>query len=102
MTVVIETSGKQYQVSKGDEIVVNKVIGAPGDAVIFDRVILVYGDKTSIGTPYVSGAKVVGKIVSQGRGKKVIVGKFKRRKGYHKKQGHRQYLTKVAIEEISI
>ncbi|OGQ08632.1 MAG: 50S ribosomal protein L21 [Deltaproteobacteria bacterium RIFCSPLOWO2_12_FULL_40_28] len=100
MTVVIETSGKQYQVSKGDEILVNKVEGNPGDAVIFDRVILVYGDKTSIGTPYIAGAKVVGKIVSQGRGKKIIVGKFKRRKGYHKKQGHRQYLTRVTIEDI--
>ena len=100
MQAVIQTGGKQYNVAKGDKLFVEKIPGEAGTQVSFDQVLLVHGDSTKIGAPYVAGAKVTGKIVSQKKGEKVVIYKYKRRKGYHKKQGHRQLLTEVQIEEI--
>ena len=101
MYAVIETGGKQYKVAPGQKLKVEKLDGNPEDQVVFDKVLLIKGDSLQVGTPYIEGAKVVGKIIQQGRGKKIIVFKKKRRKGYHKKQGHRQYFTEVLIEEIT-
>ncbi|MBI4411142.1 MAG: 50S ribosomal protein L21 [Deltaproteobacteria bacterium] len=105
MQAVIQTGGKQYNVSKGERLLVEKIPGEPGTEISFDQVLLVHGDATSgvatkIGLPYVAGAKVTGKIVAQKKGEKVVSYKYKRRKGYHKKQGHRQLLTEVQIDEI--
>ena len=101
MYAVIETGGKQYKVAPGQKLKVEKLDGNPEDQVVFDKVLLIKGESLQVGTPYIEGAKVVGKIIQQGRGKKIIVFKKKRRKGYHKKQGHRQYFTEVLIEEIT-
>ena len=101
MYAVVRTGGKQYRVSEGDQIKIEKVSGTVGDEVTFDDVLMIGGgDDVHIGTPQVSGAKVAGKILAQGRDRKVIVYKFKRRKGYHKKQGHRQHITRVEITSI--
>ncbi len=102
MYAIVETGGKQYRVQPGDVIRVEKLPGAKGEEIVFDKVLLVAdGDNVKIGTPLVDGAKVKGTIVKQGRSKKIIVFKFKRRKRYHRKYGHRQYFTAVKIEEIT-
>ena len=98
MKAIIETGGKQYYVSEGATIYVEKLEGEVGQEVVFDQVLLV-GDK--VGTPFVEGAKVKGTIEKQGRGKKIIVFKYKAKKNYHKKQGHRQAYTKVVVNSIS-
>ncbi|MGC6416627.1 MAG: 50S ribosomal protein L21 [Bradymonadia bacterium] len=101
MYAIIKTGGKQYRVSPGQTLRVEKLEGAVGDAVELNEVLLVGGgDGVQIGTPQVSGAAVNAEIVEQGRAKKVIVFKKKRRKGYHKKQGHRQYFTALRIKDI--
>ncbi len=101
MYAVLETGGKQYRVSAGDRLEVERLNVEAGQPVTFDRVLLVNQDgKLSIGAPVVEGATVVGDVVEHKRGDKVIVWKMKRRKGYHKKQGHRQELTVVEIKEI--
>lgn len=100
MQAVIKTGGKQYIVSKGDKINVGKLLGDPGTEIAFDEVLLVNDKDIKIGTPLVNGAKVLGKIVSHKKSKKIIVFKYKRRKGYHKKQGHRQDLTCVEIQKV--
>lgn len=100
MQAIIQTGGKQYLVEKGAKIKIEKLEGEAGSAITFDQVLMVTGDTTKIGTPLVSGAKVVGKIIATAKEKKVIVFKYKRRKGYHKTQGHRQTLTQVEIQEI--
>lgn len=97
MKAIIETGGKQYSVEEGCEIYVEKLAGEPGDKVTFDKV--VYADG-KIGNPYVSGVKVVGEIVKQGKQRKIVVFKYNPKKNYHKKQGHRQPYTKVVIKEI--
>ena len=99
-TAVIRTGGKQYRVSEGDTIKVEKLEGDPGAKIQFDEVLLVGGDKPKVGKPTVSGAKVSGEIVAQTRGDKLIVFKFKRRKKYRRKAGHRQALTQVKITGI--
>jgi large subunit ribosomal protein L21 len=99
-TAVIRTGGKQYRVSEGDTIKVEKLEGDPGAKIQFDEVLLVGGDTPKIGKPTVSGAKVSGEIVAQTRGNKLIVFKFKRRKRYRRKAGHRQALTQVKITGI--
>ncbi|MCA9597033.1 MAG: 50S ribosomal protein L21 [Myxococcales bacterium] len=99
-TAVIRTGGKQYRVSEGDTIKVEKLEGEPGAKISFDEVLLVGGDTPKIGKPTVSGAKVSGEIVAQTRGDKLIVFKFKRRKKYRRKAGHRQALTQVKITGI--
>lgn len=97
MYAIFVTGGKQYRAAEGDTIYVEKLEGEVGQEVVFDQVLLV-GDK--VGTPLVEGARVTGTIEKQGRGKKIIVFKYKPKKNYHKKQGHRQSYTKVVIHSI--
>lgn len=101
MYAIIETGGKQYKVSEGDVVYVEKLVAAEGDAVKFDKVLAVGGDNTVIGTPVVDGASVDAKVLAQGKGKKIIVFKYKPKKGSKSKQGHRQPFTKVQIEKIN-
>ena len=101
MYAVIETGGKQYKVSEGDFIFVEKLEVEAGAAVEIDKVLAVGGDaEIKIGAPYVEGAKVVAEAVKNGKSKKIIVYKYKPKKGYHKKQGHRQPYTKLEIKKI--
>lgn len=97
MYAIFVTGGKQYRAAEGDTIYVEKLDGEACQTVVFDQVLLA-GDK--VGTPLVDGAKVTGTIEKQGRGKKIIVFKYKAKKNYHKKQGHRQSYTKVVINTI--
>ena len=103
MYAVIKTGGKQHKVSEGDVIAIEKINGGKGDAIVFDQVLMVEkeGD-IRVGRPVVEGAKVTGEILAQTKGDKLIVFKMKKRKGYHKKNGHRQQLTSMRIKEISI
>jgi large subunit ribosomal protein L21 len=100
MYAVIETGGKQYRVSEGDTIRVEKLGGAIGEKVEFDKVLMVGGEKVAIGKPHISGAKVRAEIVDEDRAKKIIVFKFRRRKNYRRKNGHRQPFTAVKITGI--
>ena len=97
MKAIIETGGKQYTVTEGTEIYVEKVTGEAGDAVTFDTVFMLDG---KVGMPYVENAKVVGEIVKQGKQKKVVIFKYNAKKNYHKTQGHRQPYTKIVIKSI--
>jgi|SRR5690606_1589961 len=97
---VIRTGGKQYRVTQGDLVRIEKIDGAAGDKITFDEVLFLGGDSPKFGSPLVSGAKVSGEIVSQGRGEKIIIFKFKKRKKYRRKQGHRQSFTAVKITEV--
>lgn len=99
---IIKTGGKQYRVNVGDTIDVEKLDLAEGDTATFDQV-LAHGEGESInvGRPTLAGATVVGKVVSQYRGEKLVIFKFRRRKGFHKKKGHRQDITKVEITAIN-
>ncbi|MEZ4365100.1 MAG: 50S ribosomal protein L21 [Kofleriaceae bacterium] len=104
MYAVIQTGGKQYRVEPGQTIVVEKLDGDTGAKVSFDEVLLVSsgdGADVKIGKPTLAGAKVAGEIVEQGRGDKLVVFKFRRRKNYVRKNGHRQYYTAVKIDQIS-
>ncbi len=103
MYAVIKTGGKQHRVSPGDVIAIEKVGGDKGESVVFDQVLMVENEgDIRVGRPVVEGAKVIGEILAQGRGDKLVVYKMKKRKGYHKKTGHRQQLTSMKIREISI
>ncbi len=101
MYAIIATGGKQYTVSEGDEIKVEKLGVNAGDTVTFDQVLFVNDGSAKVGNPTVPGATVTASVVSEGKGKKVIVYKYKRKTGYHKKNGHRQLFTKVKIEKIN-
>ena len=103
MHAVIKTGGKQYIVRPGDVIDIEKISGEPGEEVDFEEVLLVSadGEDVKVGSPLVESARVEGKIVRQKKGEKIVVFKFKRRKGYRKKAGHRQNLTSVEITGIS-
>ncbi len=101
MYAIIVTGGKQYKVSEGDVLFIEKLDAAEGDAVKFDKVLAIGGEKTVIGTPVVEGASVDAKVVANGKSKKVIVFKYKPKKGEKTKQGHRQPFTKVQIEKIN-
>jgi large subunit ribosomal protein L21 len=103
MYAVIKTGGKQHRVSVGDVIAIEKIDGDKGESVSFDQILMVEkeGD-IRVGRPVVEGAKVVGEILAQTKGDKLVVYKTKKRKGYHKKTGHRQQLTSMKIREISI
>ncbi len=101
MYAVIKTGGKQYRVTEGDRIRVEKLDGDVGADVTFDEVLMLGGDKVAVGTPTVSGASVSAKIVAQDKAKKVIVFKYKRRKGYRRKYGHRQPFTELEITGVS-
>lgn len=98
---VIRTGGKQYRVAAGDTVRVEKLSGNPGDKIVFDDVLFVGGDSPKFGTPTVAGARVSGEILDQGRGEKIIVFKFRRRKKYRRKNGHRQAFTAVKITEVT-
>ncbi|MBW1659227.1 MAG: 50S ribosomal protein L21 [Deltaproteobacteria bacterium] len=103
MYAVIKTGGKQFQVSEGDVIQVEKLEGQPGDTVEIDEVLMLRTDSdVKIGTPLVEGAAVSATILDQTKGKKIIVYKFKRRKDYRRKQGHRQKYTKLRIDAIKV
>jgi len=101
MYAVIKTGGKQYRVTEGDVVNVEKLAGEPGAKIEIGEVLaLGEGEGIKIGTPTVAGAKVVAEILAQDKGKKVIIYKKKRRKGYDKRQGHRQLFTSLKIQEI--
>ena len=101
MYAVIKTGGKQYRVAQGDEVKLEKLTGEVGDEVMFDQVLLTSdGEKVQLGRPYIENSKVVGRITRQGKNRKIVVFKYKRRKGYRKKRGHRQQFTLVRIEDI--
>lgn len=101
MFAVIETGGKQYKVSVGSVVNVEKLAANVGDEIILDKVLLVgKDDGVLIGKPYVEGAKVVAKVIRQDKYPKVIVFKFKRKKHYRRKYGHRQPFTQLSIQEI--
>jgi len=102
MYAVIKTGGKQYRVAEGQKLRVEKLAGNAGDKVTFDEVLLVGGDAPKIGQPIVKGASVAAEIVGQDRGKKIVVFKFKRRKNYRRKNGHRQPYTELKITGISL
>lgn len=102
MFAVIESGGKQYRVESGTRLTVEKLDAEVGSEVNFDRVLMIAnGDSVQIGTPLVEGAKVTGEVVDQGRHKKIRVIKFKRRKSYLRRIGHRQKFTSVEITDIS-
>ena len=103
MYAVIESCGKQYKVAEGDVVFFEKLNSEAGDTVKFDNVVLVSDDKkVEVGAPYVKGVKVEGKVVSHGKGKKIIVFKMKAKKNERTKQGHRQPYTKVEIKSIKM
>lgn len=101
MYAVIQTGGKQYRVSQGDLITIEKIVGIAGDRIELNSVLMVgEGAQVTIGQPHLSQARVVGTIVRQDRGPKIIVYKHKRRKGYQKRQGHRQWQTLLRVTDI--
>lgn len=101
MYAVLETGGKQYRVSAGDTLEIERLTVEAGQPVTFDRVLLVNADgKLNVGSPTVASATVLADVVEHKRGKKVVAFKMKRRKGYHRTVGHRQELTVVKIKEI--
>ena len=101
MFAIIETGSKQYKVSPGQKIKIEKLDTSAGDSVLFDKVLLTAdNDKVAVGSPYIAGAIVEGKVVKQGRGKKIIVFKYSSKSRYRKKKGHRQHFTEVEITNI--
>ena len=101
MYAIIATGGKQYKVSEGYIITIENLGVEAGEKVTFDQVLVVGGDDLKVGDPTVEGATVEASVVKEGRAKKVIVYKYKRKTGYHKKNGHRQAFTQVKIEKIN-
>ena len=102
MYAIIATGGKQYKVEEGDFLFIEKIEGQPDETVTFDKVLaLSSGDDVSFGAPYIEGAAVEAKIVKQGKGEKIRIIKHKAKKGYRKRQGHRQPFTQVSIEKIN-
>lgn len=102
MYAIIEACGRQYKVQEGKEVYFEKLDSEEGAKVSFDKVVMLSDDKkVQVGNPYVAGAKVEGKVVSNGKGKKIIVFKYKPKKNERKTQGHRQEYTKVQITSIS-
>jgi len=100
MYAIIATGGKQYKVAEGDVVRVEKLEAAEGDKVVFDQVLMIGGEETKLGNPVVDGAKVHATVIGNGKGDKVIVYKYKRKSGYHNKNGHRQLYTEVKIDKI--
>ena len=101
MYAIIKTGGKQYKVSEGDTIFVEKLDAQVDDTYTFDTVLAIGGEEVKLGSPVVEGASVDAKVLKQGKAKKVIVFKYKPKKGEKCKQGHRQLFTKVQIEKIN-
>jgi large subunit ribosomal protein L21 len=100
MYAVIRTGGKQYRVSEGERLRVEKLDGQVGESLQFDQVLMLGGEKVQIGTPLVSGAQVTAQIIAQDRAKKIIVYKYRRRKNYRRKAGHRQPYTELKVTAI--
>lgn len=99
---VIETGGKQYLVSPNDKVIIEKLDAEAGSTVTFDKVLMVAGpDSVNVGKPYITGAKVVAKVLAQGRGEKLTVFKYRAKSRYRRKTGHRQSETTVQIESIA-
>jgi large subunit ribosomal protein L21 len=101
MYAVIRTGGKQYRVSQGDTLRIEKLPGDVGSSITFAEVLMLGGEKLSVGKPLIKGAKVSAQIVAQDRAKKIIVFKMRRRKNYRRKNGHRQWFTEVKITGIT-
>ena len=102
MHAIIETGGKQFKVRAGDIITVEKLGADAGTAYTFDKVLgIIDGDASVVGKPLVDGASVVASVLADGKGKKLVVYKYKAKKGYHRKKGHRQPFTRVKIEAIN-
>ena len=102
MYAIIETGGKQYKVQEGDVVLVEKLGLAAGETVNFDNVLVVANDNDlSVGTPFLENASVSASVLDESKGKKLVIYKYKAKKTYHKKRGHRQYYTKVKIEKIN-
>ena len=103
MYAIIATGGKQYRVQEGDEIAVEKLNAAEGEAVVFDQVLVAgEGADIKVGKPVIAGATVNAKVIENGKGPKVVIYKYKSKKDYRNKKGHRQPFTKVVIESISL
>jgi len=103
MYAVVESGGKQHKVAVGDRLRVEKLPVHVGDKIALDRVLFVGGDKgVQVGTPYLNGAKIEVEVLAQGKDKKIIVLKKKKRKGYRKKQGHRQLFTELKVTKITV
>lgn len=103
MYALIETGGKQYRVEKDQVLSIEKLPIEEGETVTFEKVLLVSkDDDVKVGKPYIEGAKVTGKVLKHGRGKKIIVFKYKPKKNYKRKKGHRQPFTQVVIENIEL
>jgi large subunit ribosomal protein L21 len=101
MYAVIQTGGKQYRVAQGDDLFLEKLPGHAGDPVVFDRVLMISdGENIQVGKPYLDNTKVFGRLKRQDKHKKIVVFKFKRRKGFRKTRGHRQPFSLVKIEGI--
>ena len=100
MYAIIETGGKQYKVAVGDTIKVEKLDAKVGDKITFDKVLAIVDDNITLGNPTIDGKTVTATCMVQAKDKKVIVYKYKRKSGYHKKNGHRQYYTEVKIDSI--
>jgi large subunit ribosomal protein L21 len=102
MQAIIETGGKQYLVAPKDKVVIEKLSASEGETVTFDKVLLVTSDKdTNVGKPYVAGTKVVGKVLSQRKGEKLVVFKYRAKSRYRRKIGHRQHETVIEIQTIA-
>mgnify|MGYP003030794880 FL=1 len=101
MYAIIATGGKQYKVSEGDIITIEKLGVEAGEKVTFDQVLVVGGDDLKVGDPTVAGATVEASVVKEGRAKKVIVYKYKRKTGYHKKNGHRQLSHRLRLKKLT-
>ena len=100
MYAIIKTGGKQYRVQQGDELRVEKLVANVGDTVVFDEVVAVGGDKLVVGTPFVEGYAVEAEVLEQGKADKVIIYKYKAKKDYRRKNGHRQPYTLVKVTGI--
>ena len=102
MFAVFKSGGKQHRVSEGDVVKLEKIVAEPGEEVVFDEVLMVAnGDEVSVGEPFVAGSQVTGEVMRTDRAKKIRIIKFKRRKDYMRRQGHRQWFTEVKITAIS-
>lgn len=103
MYAIIETGGKQYRVCEGDVLKVEKLPVAAGETVVLDKVLAVKDDNgLQVGRPYLANVKVIGKVEGHGKGEKIIIFKYKPKKNYRRKQGHRQPFTALRIEKIEI
>ncbi|MFP6817324.1 MAG: 50S ribosomal protein L21 [Pseudomonadales bacterium] len=102
MFAVFASGGKQHRVTEGEVIRIERLAAEPGEEVVFDKVLMVAdGDQVSVGTPFVDGGKVTAEVIGNDRGKKINVLKFKRRKDYLRRQGHRQWFTELKITGIN-